>query len=135
QAGEFRGLVAGEGTGAWREALSQFGEVQELASYLATDVVATADAAQASSVLGTAALALQGLVRGGYRLNLLPRELRATAQRWRNAPTYALVALNLILLTALAARRPLQERLLLRRYEQEIADVDRKATLVDRELK
>jgi Tfp pilus assembly protein PilN len=135
-AGAWRVLLGGQGATVWREPLSEFGETQELESFLATDVAATADAALGRDVLGAAALALAGFRgSGNYQLNLLPRELRARPQRWRNTPTYTLLALNVLLLVALVARRPLQQQVLLRRYQQELTSLERPASLIERELK
>jgi len=134
--GAWRVLLGGQAAAALREQVGEFGETQDLDSFLATDVAATADAALGRDVLGAAALALAGFGGAGdYRLNLLPRELRAKTQRWRNTPTYALLAVNVLLLIALVARRPVQQQLLLRRYQQELTTLERSASLVEHELK
>ena len=81
------------------------------------------------------ALALDGLsLRGDYRFNLLPRALRPVRRRWQNVPAWALVGVNLLLLAALAARGPVEERVLLRRYREESAHIERPAALVERQL-
>jgi Tfp pilus assembly PilM family ATPase/Tfp pilus assembly protein PilN len=78
--------------------------------------------------LGAVAVALAGSGRSGssYRLNLLPAELRQVRQRrWHHVPTYALLAASAFLLVGLAARRPLQDHMLLRQYEKQIASLKR----------
>ena len=130
-------VVAGTGTEMWRDALAEFGSVEHLGRYChAEELMNAADInpAELEESWGAVALALDGLSwTGDYRLNLLPKELRPTRRRWQNAPTYALIAINLLLLAALAARAPLQREVTLKRYQAEIAQVEKNATQVERQ--
>ncbi|HZQ93132.1 MAG TPA: PilN domain-containing protein [Terriglobales bacterium] len=124
-------LVAGPGSEDWREPLASLGTVERLSYFCqAEEVSETVEARDSGSeeFWGAIALALDGLSwAGDYRLNLLPRELRAARRRWRNAPLIALLVLDALLLGALVARKPVQQRLLLRRYGHEIEQVQRSA--------
>lgn len=128
-------VYAGADASTWRAALSQFGEPVELAQFC--DAYSLTETRESlDEYWGAIALAVDGLNwTGDYRLNLLPRELRPTRRRWQNVPTYALLAANALLLTALAARGPIQRQITLRRYNYEISQVERKASLVERQLK
>jgi Tfp pilus assembly protein PilN len=129
-------VYAGADAAEWRSALTEFGETRELAQFCdAWSLTETVDGAP-DEYWGAIALALDGLNwTGDYHLNLLPKELRATRRRWRDAPTYALLAANVLLLTMLAARGPIQRQITLRKYNHEIASIDRNASLVKRKIK
>jgi Tfp pilus assembly protein PilN len=131
-------VVSGPSASSWRALLQEFGEGRDLAQYCDAWSLTETSAADAApdDFWGAIALALGGLNwRGDYRLNLLPAELRPSRRRWRNAPLFALVALNAILLLGLAARGPLQRYLMLRRYDSEIARLERGAALVERQIR
>ncbi len=67
-------------------------------------------------------LALSGLVhRPPLKLNLLPQNLRIQQNRWSFVPTVILGVSVLILLGALGFRQLVQQRILLRQLDQEIA--------------
>ena len=132
----FRVLISGEGAEAWRGALEVFGRVEQVGSFVQTDALADPSDPAREQFWGALALAINGLSwTGAYRLNLLPRELRPQRKRWQNAPTYVLVAVNVLLLAALAGRAPLERHFLLKRYDVELAQMDRQAALVEREMK
>jgi Tfp pilus assembly protein PilN len=124
-------LIAGPGSEAWRDSLADLGTVERLSYFCqAEEVSETVEARETGTeeYWGAIALALDGFSwTGDYRLNLIPRELRAARRRWRNAPLIALLVLDVLLLGALVARKPIQQRLLLRRYEHEIEQVQRSA--------
>lgn len=104
-------------------ALAQFGKARSLKTWLELDGTNSADR---GDTLGAVALALQGLAwRDADRVNLLPVEMRPSRRRWRYAPTYALIAVNVLLLLAFAAREPLQRSILVRQYKREIATVQK----------
>lgn len=131
-------VVSGPRASSWRGALQEFGEVRELAQYCdAWSLTETAAAGGTPDEFwGAIALALDGLNwRGDYRLNLLPQELRPSRRRWRNAPLFALLALNLLLLLGMVARGPLQRYLMIRRYNSEIARIDRSSSLVEQQIR
>jgi Tfp pilus assembly protein PilN len=132
-------VLAGPGTEPWRDALAEFGNVEHIGRFChAEDLLIAAEVNTGSQedYWGAIALALDGLSwTGDYRLNLLPPELRPKRHRWQNAPTYALLALNVLLLAALAARAPLQREITLKRYQQEISGIERPASQVQRQVK
>ena len=74
---------------------------------------------------GAAAVALSALVgrRRAYSLNLLPSEFRPPRRHSRYLITYALLFTNAVLLLALGLRVPVQNYVLLRQYQKEIAGV------------
>lgn len=129
-------VYGGADSAQWRAALSDLGEARELAQFCdAWSLTETTDAPP-DEYWGAIALALDGLNwTGDYRLNLLPKELRPARRRWQHAPTYALLTVNLLLLTALAGRGPLQRQITLHRYNAEISRVEQKASLVERQVK
>ena len=129
-------VYAGADAAEWRGELSEFGEARDLAQFCdAWSLTESTDEAP-DEYWGAIALALDGLNwTGDYHVNLLPKELRAARRRWQNAPTYALLALNVLLLTSLAARGPLQRQITLRRYDREISSLEQKSSLVEREVK
>lgn len=129
-------VYAGADASEWRGALAEFGEPRELAQFCDAWSLTETTENPPDDYWGAIALALDGLNwTGDYHLNLLPKELRPTRRRWQNAPTYALLAANVLLLTALAARGPIQRQITLRRYNHEIVGVERRASLVERQLK
>ena len=129
-------VYAGTDVSEWRDTLAQFGEPKELAQFCDVWSLTETIGDSPEEYWGAIALALDGLNwTGDYHLNLLPKELRAAQRRWRNAPTYALLVLNVLLLTALAARGPLQRQITLRRYNHEISSIERSASLVERQIK
>jgi Tfp pilus assembly protein PilN len=129
-------VYAGADAAEWRDVLAQFGDARELAQLCDVWSLTETMGESPDEYWGAIALALDGLNwAGDYHLNLLPKELRPARRRWQNAPTYALVVLNLLLLTAVAARGPLQRQLTLRRYNYEIGQVERQASVVERQLK
>src|SRR5262249_14445183 len=72
---------------------------------------------------------------GDYHLNLLPKTQRPSRRRWQQMPTYALLALNVLLLGALVVRGPLEQHFLLKRYDYELNQMDRQASHVEREIR
>ncbi len=73
---------------------------------------------EAAAALG---LAYSGLMRRPpVRMNLLPRELRTQQTRWAYVPTVILGVALLGLLLALGMRQMFQERILVRKLDQEI---------------
>ncbi|HEV2386582.1 MAG TPA: PilN domain-containing protein [Candidatus Acidoferrales bacterium] len=84
---------------------------------------------------GAIALAVQGLSwQGQYRFNLLPAELRARRGLWGYAPTYTLVAANLLLLAALGLRVPVERQILLKQYQGAIGRLEAPAAQADSQL-
>jgi len=129
-------VYAGVDAAEWRAALAQFGEPKELAQFCDAWSLTETTEGSPDEYWGAIALALDGLNwAGDYHLNLLPRELRAVRRRWQNAPTYALLAANVLLLTALAARGPIQRQITLRRYNAEISSLEQKTSAVERQIK
>ena len=57
--------------------------------------------------------------KGSLAVNLLPAELRPRKSRWEWVPTYALAALNLLLLLALLLQGPVQQRAWSQRMSRE----------------
>jgi Tfp pilus assembly protein PilN len=135
----FTVLLAGAQSREWQEALAEFGTVEHLGRYCGAEELMNAagmDSAELEEHWGAIALALDGLSwTGDYRLNLLPKELRLARRRWQNAPTYALLAVNVLLLAALLARAPLQRSVMLKRYDSEISRVDKNASQVERQIR
>src|SRR5271155_2205993 len=88
---------------------------------------------------GAAVVALSVLRgrRRAYSLNLLPSELRPLRPHSRHLITYALLFANAVLLLALGLRVPVQNYVLLRQYQKEIAGVKVRAgemrSLLERE--
>jgi Tfp pilus assembly protein PilN len=71
------------------------------------------------------AAAISGLRRRPpLPLNLLPPEWRVRKSRWIMVPTYALVAINVLVALALLLRAPLQERSYSRQLAQEIVRLE-----------
>jgi Tfp pilus assembly protein PilN len=69
--------------------------------------------------------ALSGLKkRRPASVNLLPLELRRRKSQWMLAPTYVLLGVNLILLLALALRRPVQQHQHSERLNQETSRLE-----------
>ena len=129
-------VYSGADAAEWRAPLQQLGETRELAQFCDVWSLTETVDAPPDEFWGAIALALDGLNwTGSYHLNLMPKELRPARRRWRNAPTYGLLALNVLLLTALAARGPIQRQITLRRYNREIASIERQSSLVERQLK
>jgi general secretion pathway protein L len=58
--------------------------------------------------------------RNHYSINLLPAERRSEKSRWMWVPAYVLVGVNLILLAALALRKPIQQEMFSRQLHQEV---------------
>jgi Tfp pilus assembly protein PilN len=116
-------FLSGSVPASVESALGTFGTVEHLETKLQSDEHTTDTCL--GECLGAVAVALAGLGRSGssYRLNLLPAELRQVRQRWHHVPTYALLAAIAFLLVGLAARRPLQDHILLRQYEKQIANL------------
>ena len=135
----FTVLLAGAQSSDWHAALAEFGTVEHVGRYCQADELMNAagiDSAELEEHWGAIALALDGLSwTGDYRLNLLPKELRLARRRWQNAPTYALLAINVLLLAALLARAPLQRSVMLKRYDTEISRVDKNASQVERQIR
>jgi Tfp pilus assembly protein PilN len=132
-------VLAGPGTEHWRGVLAEFGSVEHIGRFCSAEGLLTAaevNPAALEDFWGAIALALDGLSwTGDYRLNLLPTELRPTRRHWQNAPIYALLVVNVLLLAALAARAPLQREVTLKRYQQEISGIERPASQVERQVK
>ncbi len=69
--------------------------------------------------------ALSGLKkRRPASVNLLPLELRRRRSQWMLAPTYVLLGVNLILLLALALRRPIQQHQYSEKLNQETSRLE-----------
>jgi Tfp pilus assembly protein PilN len=114
-------LLTGSNRLPLEQALSRFGKVSMLNHWLGLEGIENLDRGE---LLGAVALALEGLSwRSSDRVNLLPVEMRPSRRRWRYAPTYALVAANVILLAAFAMREPVQRQILVRQYKREIASL------------
>lgn len=76
---------------------------------------------EAASTIG---LAFTGMVRKpAIRMNLMPPERRAHQSRWGYVSTAVLGAATLLLLCALGVHRMVQERMLVRQLDQEIASL------------
>ena len=69
--------------------------------------------------------------RWGWRLNLLPRERRASTARWPMAATAAAAALSAVVMVLLWLRGPLQDR----RYTQELRREIKRLEGVEREVR
>ncbi len=130
-------VLGGEGSEELIQALAEFGSVECLEQHVAAEAAFSAESDGSGKLfLGAVALALEGFGWSGpCRLNLVPKAKRPTPRRWRNTPTYVLLAVNVLLLAAVATRQPLQQHVLLQRYEAELAGVERQANLVDRQLR
>jgi hypothetical protein len=129
-------VYSGSDAAEWRSALAAFGETQELAQFCGAWALTESSEGSPDEYWGAIALALDGSNwSGDYHINLLPKELRPARRRWQNAPTYVLLALNVVLISALAARGPLQRQITLRHYNHEIAGVERAASLVESKVK
>jgi Tfp pilus assembly protein PilN len=114
-------LLIGSNRPALQQTLSRFGEVSMLNHWLGLEGIENLDRGE---LLGAVALALEGLAwRSSDRVNLLPAEMRPSRRRWRYAPTYALIAANVVLLAAFAMRAPVQRQILVREYKREIASL------------
>ena len=68
---------------------------------------------------GAISTALLGLVRSGFRLNLIPAQLRYQKNYLQLAPTYALAALLLLLGIAIWLREPYQQSLYAQQLDKE----------------
>jgi Tfp pilus assembly protein PilN len=116
-------LLAGSSGLVLEPVLSPFGKVGRLKNWLGLQGEQNLDREES---LGAVALALEGLAwRGANRINLLPAELRPSRRRWRYAPTYALVAANIILLLVFAVREPIQRQIVVRQYQREITKLQK----------
>jgi len=76
--------------------------------------------------------AQSGLRKQPFAINLLPAEKRAYESPWRHTVTYALGAVVVLLLIALAARGAVQDRLYLSRVNHEIYALDGKVKYVQK---
>jgi Tfp pilus assembly protein PilN len=78
-----------------------------------------AGAAADTNALGAICAALLGLVRSGFRLNLIPTQLRHQRNYLQLAPTYALVTLLVLLGIFAWLREPYQQSLYAARLDEE----------------
>jgi Tfp pilus assembly protein PilN len=75
--------------------------------------------------------------RNPYSINLLPAEKRSEKSRWMWVPAYVLVGVNLILLAALALRKPIQQQMFSRQLQREVRRLEpevRKIRQVEAEM-
>jgi len=114
-------LVAGDLPAAIELALGALGPIERLKEKIRQRALPEQGGLQ--RYWGAAAVALSVLIgrRRAYSLNLLPSELRPLRPHSRYLITYALLFLNAVLLLALGLRIPVQNYVLLRQYQKEIA--------------
>jgi Tfp pilus assembly protein PilN len=76
-------------------------------------------AGTASNIFGAVSTALLGLVRSGFRLNLIPSALRHQRNYFQFVPTYVLLLLLVLLALGAWLREPYQQSLYAQRLDKE----------------
>ncbi len=110
------GEFAGEAQPEIQEALGECSLIRRYIHF-ETPVQNHTSAEEASVALG---LAYSGIARRpALRVNLLPMTLRTQQTRWAYVPTIVLGVSILVLLVGMFFRDPIQERILMRRLDQE----------------
>lgn len=117
-------ILAGESSkGARNEIIAAIPDCELIQNFLGLE--ATGDnVAVIQEAASTIGLAFTGMVRKpAIRMNLTPLERRAHQSRWAYVSAAALGAAVLLLLCALGVHRVVQERMLVRQLDQEIASL------------
>lgn len=118
-------VLAGDGADAARQELSQEIPDCELIGRSLRFEMPVANQTHLQEAAASLGLAYSGLVRRPpIKLDLLPPSLRTHQARWAYIPAIILILVNIALLVALGVRPMVQNRILVRKLDQEIQSLN-----------